>query len=60
MGMKDEGIKWLDSQIEAFPKSKLIEWSKAVYLKDKTYVINENEKDANARIIDLLMKSDFN
>ena len=57
MGMKDEGLKWLDSQIEAFPKSKLIEWGKAVYLKDTGYSLNENDKDANARIIETLVHS---
>jgi tetratricopeptide (TPR) repeat protein len=60
MGMKDEGLKWLDSQIAAFPNSKLIEWSRAVYLKDAGYSLNESDKDANARVIDLLMKLDVN
>jgi tetratricopeptide (TPR) repeat protein len=55
LGNKDEAVKWLDSQIKAFPRSKLIEWSKAVYLKDNNFVLSEGEKDANARIIELLM-----
>ena len=56
LGRKDEGLKWLDSQIAAFPRSKLIEWSKAVYTNDADFVLNENDKDANARIIEQLIK----
>jgi Tfp pilus assembly protein PilF len=55
-GMKEDAVKWLDSQIAAFPRSKLIEWSKAVYTNDKSFVLGEGDKDANARIIELLMK----
>ncbi|HAM09510.1 MAG TPA: DUF5107 domain-containing protein [Bacteroidales bacterium] len=56
MDRKDEGLKWLDSQIAAFPKSKLIEWSKAVFTNDSGFFLNEGDKDANARIIEQLMK----
>jgi hypothetical protein len=56
MGRKDEGLKWLDSQIAAFPRSKLIEWSKAVYTNDADFVLSESDKDANARIIEQLIK----
>lgn len=55
LGNNNEAIKWLDSQIKTFPRSKLIEWSKAVYLKDNSFALPESEKDANARIIELLM-----
>jgi tetratricopeptide (TPR) repeat protein len=58
LGRKDEGLIWLDSQINAFPKSKLIEWSKAVFMDDNIIVLNEGEKDANARIIEQLMKQE--
>ena len=56
LGRKDEGVKWLDSQIEAFPKSKLIEWSKAVFTGNNDFVLTESDKDANARIIEQLIK----
>ena len=56
LGRKDEGLKWLDSQITAFPRSKLIEWSKAVYTNDAGFVLKENDKDANARIIEELIR----
>jgi tetratricopeptide (TPR) repeat protein len=56
LGRKDEGVKWLDSQIEAFPKSKLIEWSKAVFTGNSDFVLSESDKDANARIIEQLIK----
>ena len=56
---KDEGLKWLDSQIAAFPKSKLIEWSKAVFTNNTGFVLSESDKDANARIIEQLIKQGF-
>jgi Tfp pilus assembly protein PilF len=56
LGRKDEGVKWLDSQIEAFPKSKLIEWSKALFTGNNEFVLTESDKDANARVIEQLIK----
>ncbi|HUX96989.1 MAG TPA: DUF5107 domain-containing protein [Bacteroidales bacterium] len=56
-GNRDEALKWLDSQAQAFPRSKLIEWSRAVFLSDNNFILNENEKDANARIIENLMQN---
>ena len=56
LGNKNEAVVWLDSQIKAFPGSKLIEWSQSVFMKDDSFFLTEGEKDANARIIELLMK----
>lgn len=56
LGNRDEAVKWLDSQIESFPRSKLLEWSKSVFTNDKTFVLSENDKDANARIIEELIR----
>lgn len=57
MNMKDEAITWIDNQIKAFPNNKLILWSKAKYKNDNSFVLLDNEKDANARIIEELALS---
>ena len=54
LNMTDEANNWLESQIMNFPNSRLLLWSKAKFVKDNTLVLSENEKDANARIIDQL------
>jgi predicted membrane protein len=55
LNMRNEAIQWLDIQIQDFPGNKLILWSKAVFEKDKTFVLLENEKDANVRILEQLI-----
>lgn len=55
MNRKDEAIRFIDKQTGYFPDYKLIQWSKAVFEKDNAFKLAENEKDANARIIEKLM-----
>ncbi len=55
LSKRDEATQWLDSQVKAFPNNKLLLWSKAKFLKDNAFVLTENEKDANARIIEQLI-----
>jgi hypothetical protein len=57
LNRKDEATQWLNSQIEDFPKSRLLLWSKAKFEKDSVFVLSENEKDANVRIIEQLSLS---
>lgn len=52
--MRNEVIQWLNRQIQDFPKNKLLVWSKASFEKDNGFVLPENEKDANVRIIEQL------
>ena len=59
MNKKDEAIRFINRQLTYFPDYKLILWSKAVYEKDNSFKLAENEKDANARIIEELMKTGF-
>ena len=56
-GNRDEAVKWLNSQIEAFPRSRLIEWSRAVFMDDNSFILKENDKDANARVIENLIQN---
>jgi hypothetical protein len=51
---KNEATMWLNKQIGFFPGIKLILWSKSVFEGDKSFVLNEGEKDANVRIIEQL------
>ena len=55
LSKRDEATQWLDSQVKNFPNNKLLLWSKAKFLKDNSVVLSENEKDANARIIEQLI-----
>jgi len=55
LNKKDDATLFIDDQIEMFPEYELIEWSKAVFNKDKSFKISEKEKDANVRIIEQLM-----
>ena len=55
LNMRYDAIEWLDKQIHDFPDSKLLLWSKATFENDKSFVITENEKDENVRIIEMLM-----
>ena len=48
--------RFIDRQIKYFPDYKLILWSKSVFEKDNSFKLAENEKDANARIIEQLIK----
>jgi hypothetical protein len=53
----DEAIQFINRQIKYFPNYRLLLWSKAVYEKDKTFILADNEKEANSRIIEQLMSS---
>jgi tetratricopeptide (TPR) repeat protein len=55
LNKKDEAVQWLNRQIGYFPDYKLLLWSKAVFEKDNTFVLQEGAKDANARIIEQLL-----
>jgi hypothetical protein len=57
LNKKDEAVQWLNKQIGYFPDNKLLLWSRAVFDKDKTFVLQEGAKDANARIIEQLILS---
>jgi len=59
LNQKDEAIRFIDRQIKYFPDYKLILWSKSVYIKDNSITLAESEKDANARIIEQLIKQGF-
>ncbi len=52
-----EAIRFIDRQMNYFPDYKLIKWSKAAFEKDSSFKLAENEKDANARIIEKLMQT---
>ena len=54
---KEEAIRFIDRQIKYFPDYKLILWSKSVYMKDNSFTLAESDKDANARIIEELIKT---
>ncbi|MEI6049804.1 MAG: DUF5107 domain-containing protein [Bacteroidota bacterium] len=56
LNRKGEATLFIDSQIKYFPDYKLILWSKAAFGKDTTFKLAENEKDANARIIEQLIR----
>jgi tetratricopeptide (TPR) repeat protein len=55
LNRKDEAIPWLNKQIEAFPGSTLLMWSKAMYEQRSDFVLHKNQKDANVRIIEQLI-----
>ncbi len=55
MNMKDEAARFIERQEKYFPDYNLIKWSKAAFEKDSSYKLPENEKDANARILEKLM-----
>jgi tetratricopeptide (TPR) repeat protein len=57
LNRKSEGSQFIDRQLKYFPDYRLILWSKAVYEKDSSFILAENEKDANARIIEQLLKA---
>jgi tetratricopeptide (TPR) repeat protein len=57
LNKRDEAIRFIDRQINYFPDYKLILWSKAIFEKDGTLKLADNQKDANARIIEQLMKA---
>jgi hypothetical protein len=54
LNRKSEATQFINQQVKYFPDYKLLLWSKAVFEKDKSFVLPENEKDANARIIEQL------
>jgi hypothetical protein len=56
LNRKGEATLFIDNQNRYFPDYKLILWSKAAFGKDNTFKLAENEKDANARIIEELIK----
>ena len=53
----DEAMPWINEQIEVFQENKLLLWSKAMFEKDNGFILHENEKDANVRIIEKLTLS---
>ena len=55
LNRRNDGIRFIDKQIQYFPDYRLLQWSKAEFEKDNTFVLAENEKDANARIIEQLI-----
>jgi tetratricopeptide (TPR) repeat protein len=57
LNRKTEGSQFIAKQISYFPDYKLIQWSKAVFEKDNSFKLSENEKDANARIIGQLIQT---
>jgi len=54
LNKRDDAVEWLEGQIKEFPNSRLLLWSKAVFENDNSFVISEEEKDENVRIIELL------
>ena len=57
LNQKDKAASFIDTQIGNYPKYRHLLWSKAMYEKDSNYVMPENEKDANIRIIEKLISS---
>jgi tetratricopeptide (TPR) repeat protein len=57
MGRRDEAKSFLDRQEEYFPDYRLISWSRAEFEKDDSFSLAANEKDANVRIIEELLKA---
>jgi hypothetical protein len=55
MNKKDEAIRFIDRQSGYFPDYRLIQWTRAVFEKDNAFKLADNEKDANARIIEQLL-----
>lgn len=56
LNRKSDAVQFIDKQIKYFPDYKLILWSKAAFEKGSSFILTENEKDANARIIEQLIK----
>ena len=56
LNQRDEAVRFIDRQLGYFPDYKLIQWSKASFEKNSSVTLSENEKDANARIIEQLIK----
>ena len=55
LNLKNEAASFIDTLIRDYPQYKHLLWSKALYENDKTYILPENEKDANVRIIEKLI-----
>ncbi len=55
LNRRSEAIQFIDRQVKDFPQYKSVLWSKAAFNKDNSFVLNENEKDANVRIIEQLI-----
>jgi tetratricopeptide (TPR) repeat protein len=56
LNQRDEAVRFIDRQLGYFPDYKLIQWSKASFEKSGSVTLAANEKDANARIIEQLIK----
>ena len=56
LNQREEGVRFIDRQLKYFPDYRLILWSKSVYMKDDSIILSESDKDANARIIEQLIK----
>lgn len=57
LNRKNEAGSFINRQISDFPDYKDLLWSKALFENDKEFILPENEKDANVRIIEQLISS---
>ena len=56
LGQKDDAVRFIDRQLGYFPDYKLIQWSKSAFEKNDSVKLTDSDKDANARIIEQLIK----